>query len=59
MLLAASVFAAVAGFFASLLTLYISNYDVKKKVRMSRRFAIGLLVLNNAGVLLLYLKTIN
>lgn len=59
MLLAASVFTGVAGFFASLLTLYISNYDLKKKVRLSRRFAVGLLVLNSAGVLLLHLKTIN
>lgn len=59
MLFAASVFTAVAGFFAILLTLYISNYDLKKKVRLSGWFAMGFLFLNGASVFLLYLKTID
>lgn len=56
MLFGTSVFTAVAGFFAFLLFTYISNYDLKKRIHLSVWFALGIMILNCIGTLLLYLK---
>ncbi|KMQ65437.1 hypothetical protein ACM46_05945 [Chryseobacterium angstadtii] len=56
MLLFAGVFTGVAAFFTSLLSTYITVFALKKRIRISIYFALGIMIVNGVCIGLLYLK---
>ncbi|MFN1215380.1 hypothetical protein ACKW6Q_00210 [Chryseobacterium kwangjuense] len=56
MLLFADIFTGVAAFFTSLLSTYITGFALKKRIKISIYFALGIMIVNIVCIGLLYLK---